>query len=474
MTEQMLEDLIQTATTPQPEHAPEPANDNKKQGSKPRPKNNRRQQPRAKREYKRYITVLWSGKREPLDDLIVCEIEKRGDWIAVVTLEQMRTRREVLDYLKDLDNALIGFDFAFGYPKDFLELLKSDHKIEDRKTLLKQIRESLRKNVDDGSRFWVERIGQYRESALAPEFEERRFDDRRSDRRNDRRPPPGRSEPLAPYDRRSNAERFRRTELSIRRAAEDHVGSALQIGYNRLTGRYEFNDPNMRGRSTLMGLAMLDQLTEAMPGAVVWPFAKPAEVTFVEVQPWIFTKGKILDAQECRKLLAAEEDNALEIEDHQRELACRNPRAQTALLTTLGLLRAEARIERAIRPLRDYPPEFYNDDQVQQEGWYYGVGYKPYQSRDAVVSTTLPSNVSDAPSVMADVHDTSPSVVHAEDTSLPKDLDKAGSVPQPPEHVQTEIAVEEASEQIDSANAEGLSEPDDTASTAPITEEERT
>jgi hypothetical protein len=420
-------DAIEQVLIPMPEDAPR---------GRPRDRNKRRPQ-RPKREYSRYITVLWSGQREPVDDMYLCDIAKNGEWLTVTTLEQVRTRREILEYLKDVDSGLIGLEFPFSFPSAFLEFVKPEIKTDDWRGLIKRVREDVKKNLDDGIRLWIERIGRYRESQLVPEEEERQHFRGAPDRRRNNRG----LEPLPPYERRSMAERFRRTEHNIRRPAEGFVTSSLQIGYNRLTSRYEFGDARQRGRAALLGMSMLDQLLEAKEDLNIWPWSAPGGLTIVEVQPWLFTRGKVIDPAECRKLLTAEEDNALEIEPHFKDLACRNPQAQQALMTTLGMIKAEGRVERAIRPLRDYPAEFYSDEKVRAEGWYYGVGYKPEgaEKREDRSSRNKGNRSKGNPS----------KVEGAVDESLPADLDKAAVVPQPPETVQTPEVIESRSEDLD-------------------------
>lgn len=423
-----LEDVM-----PLPEDRPrEPRRDREK-----RPRDKKKFQ-KPKREFTRYITVLFSGQREPADDMFLCDIEKRGEWLTVTNLEQIRTRREVLDYLKEVESGLVGLDFPFSFPQPFIEFIKPEIKAEGWRGQIKVVREDLKKNLDDGVRKWIERIGKYRESQLAPEDEGRDRFQRPDPRRRGNRG----LEPLAPYERRSMAERFRRAEHNIRRPAEGHITSALQIGYNRLTSRYEYGDAKQRGRAALLGMSFLDQWLEANDKLKVWPWSQPdGGLVVVEVQPWLFTRGKTVEAAEFRKFLTMEEDNALEIEPQFKDLASRNPLAQQALMTTLGMIKAEGRVERAIRPLRDYPKEFYSDARVLAEGWYYGVGYKPEGAeprgerkggdrRDKQAK----GQRRDRPKV-----ETDSAVV---DSSLTNDLDKVASIPQPPEHVQPDEIVE--------------------------------
>jgi hypothetical protein len=241
------------------------------------------------------------------------------------------------------------------------------------------------------------------------------------------------------------AERFRRAEHNIRRPAEGHITSALQIGYNRLTSRYEYGDAKQRGRAALLGMSFLDQWLEANDKVKVWPWSQPdGGLVVVEVQPWLFTRGKTVEAQEFRKFLTMEEDHALEIESHFKDLAARNPLAQQALMSTLGLIKAEGRVERAIRPLRDYPKEFYTDARVLAEGWYYGVGYKPEGAEPR--SDRKQDGKGDRREKQGKVpRKEKPATENASaavDSSLANDLDKVASIPQPPEHVQPDEVVE--------------------------------
>jgi len=218
------------------------------------------------------------------------------------------------------------------------------------------IRNDLKKNVDDGVRHWISLIGKYREANLEPMESRGRGRD-------------GFQEP------RSMSERFRRTEHAIRRPAENHLTSALMIRHNRLTERYEFADPTNRGRASMLGMSMLGQLLEEKPEHAIWPFTKPKQVTIFETLPWVFTGGREWSPKELKTILASEEDHGLEFGAF-REQIIRKREAQIAFRTALGMIKAETRENRAIRPLRDYPAQFYDDELVHQEGWIYGVGYR--------------------------------------------------------------------------------------------------
>jgi hypothetical protein len=336
------------------------------------PQRNKPRQPA--RMFDRIVVVSWSGLREPADDMFWAEAEREGDWIMIRSLEHVRTRKEILDRLTELDSGLVALNFSFSYPQEFYEFLKSSEGIGDWRTLLQRVREDLKKNVDDGVRRWIERIGKYRESKLDPNPQ----DDFRNSRQ--RSPLPrgmqrGR-EPLPPYEQRSIAERFRRTEHALRKAAGPHLTSPLQIGYNRLTNRYEFSDARAKGRASLLGMSMLEQLLEAKPNVAVWPWSKSGALTVVEVLPWVFTSGKNWKPQDLRDMFSAHEDSGWDIPDEVRELAIKNPEAMNTVLTLMGIIKTEARQERQRRPMRDYLKEFYADPQIQLEGWLYSVGYR--------------------------------------------------------------------------------------------------
>ena len=373
--------------------APRPAK------SRPDPRREKRERPRGPKPamFKRFVSIVWSGKREPADDMFWVEAEREGDWMVIREFEAIRTRKEILERLQELPSGLVAVDFNLSYPQEFLELLKGEG-IEDWRGLAKKVREDLKKNTDDGIRLWIERMGRYRESNLdpappPPRFErrdDRRDGDRRdrfSNNRNDRFQGERKSEPLPPYEQPSLAERFRRTDLALRKAAGPNLSSPIQIGYNRLTNRYEFSDANGRGRAALMGLSMIEQLLEARPEVAVWPINRPKELTLVEVLPWTFTSGKKLEANELRKMMAVHEDNGWEIPQSAIDLAARNADAQRALLCLIGLIKTETRENRERRPIRDYVDAFYDDPQVKAEGWFYSIGYRVSDDRKAAPPT---------------------------------------------------------------------------------------
>ncbi|HWF44584.1 MAG TPA: hypothetical protein VG537_08075 [Candidatus Kapabacteria bacterium] len=376
-----------------------PATEPRKRREK-KPRGDVARRPREKRPakshpFERFVVITWSAMREPVDTMYWAEAVRDGQWMIVEEVVPVRTRREILDRLMELPNGLVALEFPFSYPQDFLGFLQSKFGIEDWRALIKRVREDLKKNVDDGVRIWIERMGEYRESQLDPNpppvfsRDERRGPDRRfGDRRfNDRE---SRGEPLPPYEQRSIAERFRRTDLTIRKAAGAELVSPIQIAYNRLTKRYEFSDPNVRGRAALLGMSMLDQLLEARPEVAIWPMARPKPVTIVELQPWIFTGGSTLAPDELRTMLARYEDNGWEIPSNATDAAARNASAQRALLSLIGTIKTETREDRERRPLRDYVDGFYADPQVQAEGWFYSVGYRMTDAQREPVNESAP------------------------------------------------------------------------------------
>jgi hypothetical protein len=324
---------------------------------------------------KKFITVSWKSGREPVDDLFWCEAEYDGGWTNIHSVERLRTRREVIEKVNELEHAIIGFDFAFSFPKPFIEFVKTLGIGSDWRTLAKKIRDDLKKNTEDGVRIWIELMGKYRESHLEPIEDAMRsrrgFPPDRNDRRSFQREAP------APYERRSLAERFRRIDMILKRKDPEGVESTLGIRYNKLTGRYEFTDSESRGRATLLGISTLEQLIEAKPQIAIWPFMKPAEITAVEIYPKMFThiapaKNPVL----LKKFFDVEEDNALYVAKEVKELVSANPKAHQIVFTLIGMIKAERREDKTLRPLRDYREYFYMSEGIQAEGWAYGIGFK--------------------------------------------------------------------------------------------------
>jgi hypothetical protein len=332
--------------------------------------------------FRHIVTVSWSGAREPVDDMFWAEAESDGAWIVVSEFEKIRTRKEVLDRLMDLEVSpekpcLVAFDFNFSYPTQFFELLNEKDGISDWRGMISQVREDLKKNMDDGLRLWVERLGRYRESRLetAPTEDDRgrerakKFGDWGWDFKR---------ESPAPHEQRSLAERYRRTDFPLRMPAGANLMSTMNIAYNRLTSRYEFTGNEKRGRAALAGMSMLDRLLDARPNdAAVWPMAIPKPLTIVEVLPWLYTDGETLNSKKLTELLQNYEDFGWDISSHARDLATKNADAQRALLTLLGMIKTELRSDHRRRPLRDYDRSMYDDGQVKLEGWIYGLGYRP-------------------------------------------------------------------------------------------------
>ncbi|HEX5315847.1 MAG TPA: hypothetical protein VFX22_04265, partial [Candidatus Kapabacteria bacterium] len=222
--------------------------------------------------FNRFVAIAWSGAREPAADLIWAEAHLDGKWIVIDALDKIRTRKEILERILDLQAALVTLDFNFSYPTTFFDLLREAENIGDWHTMLRTIRSDVKKNVDDGLRLWAERMGRYRESQLDPEMPRgklqhtRRYDDWgwNSSQKG-----------LAPHEQLSLARRFRHTDLPLSKIAGIDLMSTMQIGYNRLTSRYEFNG-NIRGRPALLGMAMLEQLLEAgRKDLSIWPMMEP-------------------------------------------------------------------------------------------------------------------------------------------------------------------------------------------------------
>jgi hypothetical protein len=320
---------------------------------------------------KKFITLSWKAGREPVDNMFWCEADYDGAWTNITTVDRIRTRREVIERIAELDNALIGCDFAFSFPKPFIEFLRTQGLAKDWRSLAKSIREDLKKNTDDGVRIWIERMGQYRESNLEPVEEINRRPNYPGDRRSNFR-----REPPAPYERRSLAERFRRIDMILKRKDPEALQSTLGIRYNKLTARYEFTDSESRGRATLLGIAMLEQLLEAKSEIAVWPFIKPAQVTVIEIFPKMFGHIAKRDTSSLKKFFDIEEDNALYVSKEVRELAYANPQALDLIFALIGMIKAERREDKSLRPMRDYRDYFYENEEVQAEGWAYGIGFK--------------------------------------------------------------------------------------------------
>ncbi len=328
--------------------------------------------------FRRVVFIAWSAEREPASELLWAEAVIEGEWVVVEKLEKVRTRKEILERILELDSALVALDFNFSYPAEFLTMLAATERITDWQSMVKTIREDLKKNVDDGARLWVERLGRYRESYLDPETP--RTPARPSRRPNDRGWLSQQSnihpKTLEAHEQQSLAERFRRTDLPLLPLAGRNTMSTIQIGYNRLTERYEFNG-NSRGKDALLGMAMLSQLLEAgRDDLSIWPMMELKKLTIVETLPWLFTEGKRLEPEALRTLLANYEDVGWHIPDEIQKSAAKNTKAQHTLLTLLGILKTEQRLLRNRFPIRYYSPTMYHDPQVLLEGWTYGMNYR--------------------------------------------------------------------------------------------------
>ncbi|MDP4219539.1 MAG: hypothetical protein Q8916_00315 [Bacteroidota bacterium] len=346
---------------------------------------------------KKFITISWKAGREPVDDMFWCEAEYDGSWTNITTMDRLRSRREVVERIVNLDQAFIGFDFAFSFPKPFMAFLTNEGIGNDWRTIARKIREDLKKNTDDGVRLWIERIGKYRESHLESLDDANSYPRRDTASRGNGRRNFGRETP-APYERRSLAERFRRIDMILKRKDTQALASTLGIKYNRLTARYEFAESESRGRATLLGISMLEQLLEAKPEIAIWPFMKPASITAIEIFPKMFVRKVGSDPESPKAFFDMEEDNALFVSREIRELVYANPSAHDTVFALLGIIKAERREDKSLRPLRDYRDYFYSNEEVQAEGWAYGIGFKEPEKKheskpsehDNLVSTPVP------------------------------------------------------------------------------------
>ncbi|MEP7233742.1 MAG: hypothetical protein ABI778_00470 [Ignavibacteriota bacterium] len=320
---------------------------------------------------KKFITVSWKPGREPVDDMFWCEAEVEGAWTTITSIDRLRTRREIVERITQLEQATIGFDFGFSYPKAFLDFLATEGIDSTWQAIAKKVREELKKNTDDGVRLWIDRMGRYREAHLESEASANHFIPASRDGRRNYRP-----EPLQPYERRSLAERFRRIDLVLKRKYPEAIASVLGIRYNKLTTRYEFGDSERRGRATLLGIAMLEQLIEAKPDISIWPFMKPSAVTVVEIFPRLFANKIDHDAESLRKFFDTEEDNGLFVAREVRELLYTSAPSLEIFLALIGMIKAESREDKSLRPIRDYRDYFYENTEVMAEGWSYGIGFK--------------------------------------------------------------------------------------------------
>ncbi len=320
---------------------------------------------------KRFVTVSFKASREPVDDMFWCEAEYDGAWTNVILLERVKTRREIIERILELESGLVTFDFPFSFPKPFVEFLKTEGMDASWSKRAERIREDLKKNTDDGIRAWIERMGKYRESNLESQEESegrfRRFPvQNRSGSRNPR--------PMQPHELRSKAERFRRIDMILRRRDEAELESTLGIRYNKLTDRYEFTSSEARGRAALVGISMLQQIVEQKEDVAIWPFMKPGKLTLSEVDPRLFPRHP--KREDLQKFFDTQEDNALFVDRAVKETAGSSDVALNLLFTLLGIISAERRENKTIRPLRDYRDSFYENEEVLSEGWAYGIGFK--------------------------------------------------------------------------------------------------
>ncbi len=326
--------------------------------------------------FQRFVSIGWSGAREPTSDLVWAEAHLEGNWVVVDDVDRVGSRKAILERLLKLKSALVTMDFNFSYPITVLDFIREREGIADWRAMIRTMREDLKKNADDGLRRWVELLGRYRESFLDPEVARGKL--RHSPRFDDWGWQSGKRM-LAPHEQRSFARRFRRTDALLREFGDDTMNT-MQFGYNRLTSRYEFNG-NIRGRDAVIGMAMLDQFLEGGHEAcAVWPMMKPRKVTIVEVLPQLFTQDTIRDPGELEILFNNYEDAGWDISADFRGRARKSAPARNALLTLMGVMKTEERLfpdKRSRLPIRRYPGAIYSDPRVQFEGWIYGLVYRP-------------------------------------------------------------------------------------------------
>jgi hypothetical protein len=319
---------------------------------------------------KRFVTITFKASREPVDDMFWCEAEYDGSWTNVILLDRLKTRREIIERILELESGLIGLDFPMSFPVPFMNFLAKEGLTGPWKNFAERIREELKKNTEDGIKLWTERMGRYRESDLESPEEAASRIRRPVQNRSGRRMPM----PRAPYELRSKAERFRRIDHILKYKNPDIPESTLGIRYNKLTGRYDFLESEAMGRRTLAGIALLAQIIEQKADVSVWPFMRPAKVTIMEISPLVFPNAP--QQNKLGEYFDGLEDNALFVAADVKETARGNRSAHNALFSLLGMLSAERRENKAIRPIRDYRDNFYENDEIQTEGWVYGVGFK--------------------------------------------------------------------------------------------------
>lgn len=317
-----------------------------------------------------FVVIAFKSSREPLEDMFWAQAHYDGAWTNVVQLDKVKTRRELLERISELENAIIGIDAPYGFPQPFNELLTKEGITGGWKNIAHRIREDLKKNTEDGIKLWIEKMGRYRESNLETEEEARWRDNRPVQNRSGRRF----QEPRAPHELLSKSERFRRIDQIVKRLSKTGIESSLGIRYNKLTSRYDFLDSEAKGRRALMCMSLLSQLLEQNPEISIWPFMKPAKVTVAEIAPVLFPKPP--KPQELAAYFDKKEDEALFVDKAVKDIIGTNSAALNALFCLLGIISAERRENKSIRPLRDYRDNFYQNELVQSEGWTYGIGYK--------------------------------------------------------------------------------------------------
>jgi hypothetical protein len=242
--------------------------------------------------FERVIAVDWSGAREPAGALAVAEV--RGEATGIDAAVWMPASREETTALllarARTERVAIGLDFAFSYPRWFVE----------------------RQRCADGVSLW-RRVSARGERWLAE------------------MPPPFSRTQLA---RTSVAARglplFRATELALSVGARVTPKSAFQIGGS-----------GQVGMSTRRGIPFLLLLQAA--GCAIWPFDVPAsdQSVVLEIYPRAVYGGAVAKADAAQRA-AWLDARAPHLATATRDAAARGDHAFDALASALALWDARA------------------------------------------------------------------------------------------------------------------------------------
>ena len=199
----------------------------------------------------RYIAVDWSGARDAAE-------ARKKIWLAEVAngrfvrLEAGRSREEIAEHLIDVARSgeplSVGLDFAFSFPKWFLQ----QHKQATARAMW-----SLVSSQGEG---WLQ--------SCAPPFWG-----------------------LAGRTKPQGIQHFRLTETLVSKEGLGAPKSVFQIG-----------GAGAVGKGSVRGMPILARLSEA--GFSVWPFDEPGLHTVVEIYPRVFTKGLVKNDPRGREAFA--------------------------------------------------------------------------------------------------------------------------------------------------------------------------